>query len=94
MFAELGETLVEVIVEQRGLNPNSLQVLHLLLMCVGNHEWEVSFRDALIILDRSKMLLYCRWLKSRSTFGINYLKSCIEKTKTKSTKYLSLTLSA
>ncbi|MCL4123759.1 UNVERIFIED_CONTAM: hypothetical protein GTU68_064559 [Idotea baltica] len=42
MFAELGETLVEVIVQQKGQNPDSAQVLHLLLMCVGHHEWEVA----------------------------------------------------
>ncbi|KAB7503111.1 Transportin-3 [Armadillidium nasatum] len=42
MFAELGETLVEVIVDQRGQNPNTGQVLHLLLTCVGHHEWEVA----------------------------------------------------
>lgn len=42
IFSELGETLVEVMVEQPGQGLGSLQVLHLLLTCIGHHDWEVS----------------------------------------------------
>ncbi|XP_018007436.1 transportin-3 [Hyalella azteca] len=42
MFAELGETLVPLIVSQQPDNNASTQVLNLLLMCVGHHEWEVA----------------------------------------------------
>ncbi|XP_071517144.1 transportin-3 [Panulirus ornatus] len=42
IFSELGETLVEVMVEQPGQGMGSLQVLHLLLTCIGHHDWEVA----------------------------------------------------
>lgn len=42
IFSELGETLVEVMVEQPGQGLGSLQVLHLLLTCIGHHDWEVA----------------------------------------------------
>lgn len=42
MFSELGETLVEVMLLHPPPAPASVQVLNLLLMCVGHHEWEVA----------------------------------------------------
>ncbi|KAK8723733.1 hypothetical protein OTU49_011517 [Cherax quadricarinatus] len=42
IFSELGETLVEVMVEQPDQGLGSLQVLHLLLTCIGHHDWEVA----------------------------------------------------
>ncbi|KAK3863762.1 hypothetical protein Pcinc_030497 [Petrolisthes cinctipes] len=42
IFSELGETLVEVMVEQPGQGMGSLQVLHLLVTCIGHHDWEVA----------------------------------------------------
>ncbi|XP_042872590.1 transportin-3-like isoform X2 [Penaeus japonicus] len=42
IFSELGETLVEVMVDQPGQGMGSLQVLHLLLTCIGHHDWEVA----------------------------------------------------
>ncbi|CAL4145327.1 unnamed protein product, partial [Meganyctiphanes norvegica] len=42
IFSELGETLVELMVEQPGEGLGSLQVLHLLLTCIGHHDWEVA----------------------------------------------------
>ncbi|KAF2343882.1 hypothetical protein FHG87_025362, partial [Trinorchestia longiramus] len=43
MFAELGETLVPLIVAQQPAHSDaSKQALNLLLMCVGHHEWEVA----------------------------------------------------
>uniref|UniRef100_A0A2P2I2C8 Transportin-3-like n=1 Tax=Hirondellea gigas TaxID=1518452 RepID=A0A2P2I2C8_9CRUS len=42
MFAELGETLVGVIVMHQPTDKATEQVLNLMLMCVGHHEWEVA----------------------------------------------------
>ncbi|XP_068215164.1 transportin-3 isoform X2 [Palaemon carinicauda] len=42
IFSELGETLVEVMVDQPGQGLGSFQVLHLLLTCIGHHDWEVA----------------------------------------------------
>ncbi|KAK7058745.1 hypothetical protein SK128_012246 [Halocaridina rubra] len=42
IFSELGETLVEVMVNQPGQGLGSFQVLHLLLTCIGHHDWEVA----------------------------------------------------
>ncbi|XP_064103483.1 transportin-3-like isoform X1 [Macrobrachium nipponense] len=42
IFSELGETLVEVMVNQPDQGLGSFQVLHLLLTCIGHHDWEVA----------------------------------------------------
>ena len=42
IFAEMGETLVDVLIDHPDQHQGSLQVLHLLLMSVGHHEWEVA----------------------------------------------------
>ncbi|XP_076063895.1 transportin 3 isoform X2 [Oratosquilla oratoria] len=42
VFSELGESLVDVMVEHPDEGLGSLQVLQLLLMCIGHHDWEVA----------------------------------------------------
>lgn len=61
IFSELGETLVEVMVDQPGQGMGSLQVLHLLLTCIGHHDWEVRFSlgNCVIYFFLGTVLSYC-----------------------------------